>query len=121
MAARADEALRPEQAKQDGEPLNRDKRSFIQKHANRAAETWILGHIHKQWKKPGLYTQNTTKAALARSLDEMEARTWQLQQKVKELERDSKIRRRRLRQLKSSRSWRLVNMISNVTARIAGR
>jgi hypothetical protein len=121
MAAQADEALWPERAKQDGERLSREKRSTIQKHANRAAETWIVGRIDKQWKKPGLYTQKTSKAALAASLNEMEARAWRLQQKVKELERDLERRRRRLRQLKSSRTWRLVNKISGIRVRIAGK
>jgi hypothetical protein len=51
----------------------------------------------------------------------MEARTWRLQQRVKELERDRKRSRRRLRQLKSSRTWKLVNRISALKARIAGR
>jgi hypothetical protein len=51
----------------------------------------------------------------------MEAKTWRLQQKVKELERDKERRRRRFKQLKSSRTWKLVNKISGVRARIAGR
>jgi hypothetical protein len=98
-----------------------EKRFLIQKRANRAAEAWILDRIEKQWKKPGLYSKKTSGAALTTSLDEMEARTWRLQQKVRELERDLKRRRQRLKQLKSSRTWRLVNKISSIRARIAGR
>ena len=120
-ADRADETLQSERGERPRETLSREKRSLIQKHANRAAEAWILDRIDKQWKKPGLYTQKTSKAALATSLDEMEARTWRLQQKVKELERDRERRRRRFKQLKSSRTWKLVNKISGVRARIAGR
>jgi len=113
-AERKDQAL-PKEA------LSREKRSSIQKHANRAAETWILDRIDKQWKRPGLYIQETSKAALATSLDEMEARSWRLQEKVKELERDRERRRRRLKQLKSSRTWKLVNKISDARAKIAGK
>jgi len=118
---RADEALQYERERRVEETLSREKRSLIQKHANRAAETWILGRIDMQWSKPGLYTQKTSKAALAASLDEMEARKWQLQQRVKELERDRESRRRRFKRLQSSRTWRLVNKISGVRAKIAGR
>ncbi len=120
-ADRADETLQSERGRLPKETLSGEKRSLIQKHANRAAEAWILDRIDKQWKKPGLYTQKTSKAALATSLDEMEARTWRLHQKVKELERDREHRRRRLKQLKSSRTWKLVNKISDVRAKIAGK
>jgi Sulfotransferase family len=121
MADLADEVLQYERKNRVEETLSREKRSLIQKHTNRAAETWILSRIDKQWKKPELYTQKTSKAALAASLDEMEARTWQLQQRVKELERDSESRRRRFKQLMSSRTWRLVNRISGGWAKMAGR
>jgi hypothetical protein len=120
-ADRTDETLQSERGRLPEDTLSREERSLIQKHANRAAEAWILDRIDKQWKKPGLYTQKTSKAALAISLDEMEARTWRLHQKVKELERDRERRRRRLNQLKSSRTWKLVNKISDVRAKIAGK
>ena len=103
------------------ESLGREKRSLIQKHANRAAEAWILDRIEKQWVKPGLYIQRTSKSALAAYLDETEAKTWQLQQKIRELKRDRVRRRRRLKQLQSSRTWRLLGRISGIRARIAGR
>jgi len=117
----ADEVLQSEKGKRPEETLSREKRALIRKHANRDAEAWILGRIEKQWKKPGLYTQESSKAALAASLDEMEARTWRLQQKVKELERDRERRRRRYKRLKSSRIWRLVNKINGVRTKLAGR
>jgi hypothetical protein len=98
-----------------------EKRSLIQKHANRAAEAWILDRIEKQWQKPALYTQRTSKSALATSLDEAEARTWRLQEKVRELERDRERRRQRFEQLQSSSSWKLLNRISSIRIRIAGR
>jgi hypothetical protein len=99
---------------------SREKRSLIQKHANRAAEAWVLDRIEKQWVKPGLYTQRTSKSALASSLDETEARTWRLQERIRELERDRECRRRRFKQLQSSRSWKLLNRISRIRTRIAG-
>jgi hypothetical protein len=98
-----------------------EKRSLIQKHANRAAEAWILDRIEKQWVKPGLYIQRTSKSALAASLDEAEARTWRLQEKVRELERDRKRGRRRFKRLQSSRTWKLLNRISSIRTRIASR
>jgi Sulfotransferase family len=116
----ADEAPQSERVN-PGETLGKEKRSLIQKHANRAAEAWVLNRIERQWEKPGLYTQRTSKAALASSLDETEARTWRLQQKVKELERDRERRRRRFKRLQNSRSWKLLNRISGFRARIAGR
>jgi hypothetical protein len=100
---------------------SREKRSLIQKYANRAAEAWILDRIEKQWAKPGLYTQRTSKSALATSLEETEARTWRLQEKVRELERDRERRRRRFTQLQSSRTWKLLNRIGSIRTRIAGR
>ena len=116
----ADETLQFEKLRRSEDTLNQEKRSLIQKHANHAAEAWILDRIDKQWKKPGLYTQNTSKAALTASLDEMESRTWRLQQTIKELERDRERRRRRFNQLKSSRAWKLLNRISDIRAKIAG-
>ena len=98
-----------------------EKRSLIQEHANRAAEAWILDRIEKQWVKPGLYIQRTSKSALATSLDETEARTWRLQEKVRELERDRERRRQRSKQLQSSRTWKLLNRISSIRTRIAGK
>ena len=98
-----------------------EKRSLIQEHANRAAEAWILDRIEKQWQKPALYTQRTSKSALATSLDEAEAKTWRLQEKVRELERDRERRRQRFEQLQSSSSWKLLNRISSIRIRKAGR
>jgi hypothetical protein len=117
----ADEVLRFKKRVRSEETLGKEKRSLIQKHANRAAEAWILDRIEKQWDEPGLYTQETSKAALTSSLDETEARAWRLQQKVMELERDRELRRRRFKALQSSRTWRLLNSISRIRARIAGR
>jgi chondroitin 4-sulfotransferase 11 len=116
----ADEALQPERVRSE-ETLGKGKRSLIQKHANRAAEAWILDRIERQWKKPGLYAQRTSKAALAAYLDETEARTWRLQQKVKELERDRERRHRRYKLLQDSRTYKLLNRINGIRARIAGR
>jgi hypothetical protein len=100
---------------------SREKRSLIQEHANCAAEAWILDRIEKQWAKPGLYTQRTSKSALATSLEETDARTWRLQEKVRELERDRERRRQRSKQLQSSRTWKLLNRIRSFRHRIAGR
>jgi chondroitin 4-sulfotransferase 11 len=116
----ADEVLQSESGRIE-ERLSSEMRSLVEKQANRTAEAWILDHIDKQWEKPGLYTQESSKAALATYLDEMEGRTWRLQQKVKELERDRKRGRRRLKRLKSSRTWKLVHKISGIRAKMVGR
>jgi hypothetical protein len=116
-----EETLLSEGGLRPGEALSEESRSSIQKHANRAAEAWILDRIDKQWKRPALYTQKTSRDALVASLNEMEARTWRLQQRVKELERDRERRRQRFKQLKNSRTWKLVHKISAVRARIVGR
>ena len=55
------------------------------------------------------------------SLDEAEARTWRLQEKVRELERDRERGRRRFKQLQSSKTWKLLDRISSIRARIVGR
>jgi chondroitin 4-sulfotransferase 11 len=98
---------------------SREKRSLIQEHANCAAEAWILDRIEKQWAKPALYTQRTSKSALATSLEEAEARTWRLQEKVRELERDRELRRRTFEQLQNSKTWKLLDRISSLRTRIA--
>jgi hypothetical protein len=116
----SDRALQSEKV-MSRETLGRKERSLLEKHANRAAEAWILDRIEKQWKEPVLYTQKTSKAALAAYLDETEARSWRLQQKVRELERDRERRSRRFKQHQSSRSWKLLNTISSIWARLAGR
>jgi hypothetical protein len=97
-----------------------ERLSLIQKQANRAAEAWILDRIEKQWAKPGLYIQRTSKSALATSLDEAEARTWRLQEKVRELERDRERGLRRSKQLRGSKTWKLLERISSIRTRIAG-
>jgi len=117
----ADGLLQYEQERRSAETLSKQKRSLMRRHANRAAEAWILNRVDKQWNRPELYTQKISEAALATSLDEMEARTWRLQQKVRELERDRERRRRRFKRLKNSRSWKLANRLSGIRAKIADR
>jgi hypothetical protein len=116
----ADEALQSEKGKQRV-TLSSEERSLIDKHANRSAEAWILERIDKQYKKPALYIQKTTRAALATSLDELEAKTWRLQRKVRDLERDRERRRQRFKQLKNSRTWKMVNMVSSIRTKMVGR
>ena len=67
------------------EQLSEEQRSFIQKSADREAEEWVLKRIERQWGEPEIYAEQSTEATLA-SLDKIEARMWQLQQRVKELE-----------------------------------
>ena len=117
----ADTTLEFESERRPKGTLSQEQRSFIQKHADRATEAWVLDRIDKQWKKPGLYVQKNTKAALAALLDEMEAKTWQLQRRVKQLEFDLAHNRQAVSQLKSSRSRKLLNKISGIRSKVAGK
>ncbi|HEX2098345.1 MAG TPA: sulfotransferase, partial [Rubrobacteraceae bacterium] len=76
------------------EPLDEEHRSFIQEHADRGAEAWVLDRIEKQWEEPRLYVEDSREAALA-SLQVAEAKMWQLQQEATELERSLTRERRR--------------------------
>jgi len=80
-------------------PLRKEQRSFIQAHADRAAEAWMLDRIEKQPTEPGLYIEESTETALA-SLNEAEARAWYLQQRVKTLEHNLAQKRRQAKRLK---------------------
>jgi hypothetical protein len=103
------------------EPLTEEQRSFIQEHADRAAEAWVLDRIEKQWEEPELYVDKSREAALA-TLDETEAKMWRLQQKVKKLEHDLARERQKTRQLKalqSSRTWRLLDKLNRLRTRVS--
>ena len=65
--------------------LSEEQLSFIQEHADRAAEAWVVDRINRQTREPGLYVEASIEAALA-SLNDAEARAWRLQQRVKTLE-----------------------------------
>ncbi len=114
----ADRTLEFERGRRSKETLSQEQRSFIQEHADRTTEAWVLDRIDKQRRKPGLYVQRNTKVALAASLDKMEAKTWRLHQRVKKLDLDLARSRREARELKSSRSWRLLNGLARVRARM---
>ena len=72
-------------------------------------------------KRRVVVSRRATKKDRPRLLNEAEASTWRLQEKVRELERDSERRRRRFEQLQSSTTWKLLNRISSIRTRIAGR
>lgn len=67
------------------ESLNEEQQIFIQEHADREAEAWVLDRIERQWNDPGLYVEESTEAMIS-SLDDVEARMWRLQQAVDSLE-----------------------------------
>jgi Sulfotransferase family len=80
-------------------PLSKEQYAFIQEHADRAAEAWVLDRIEKQPREPGLYVEETRGAALA-SLNEAEAKAWRLQQRVNTLEDDLAHKHQETRRLK---------------------
>ena len=80
-------------------PLSKEQRSLIQEHADHAAEAWVLDRIEKQPREPGLYIEESIEAALD-SLNEVEARAWSLQQRVKTLEHNLAQERQQARRLK---------------------
>jgi chondroitin 4-sulfotransferase 11 len=116
----AEETLRPGKESLE-KALGEEGKASIQKHANRVAEAWILDRIDKQWEEPSLYAQETSKAALAAYLDASEAKTWLLQQQVKQLERDTEGARQSSDQLQSSRTHKLVNKLIDIRSRIGDR
>jgi hypothetical protein len=76
--------------------LDDEQRSFVQEHADREAEKWILDRIERQWDDPGLYVEEGAEAALA-SLNEAEAKMWRLRQRVRDLEHEMARERRESR------------------------
>lgn len=111
--------------------LSEEQRSFIQKHADRAAEAWVLERIERQWREPGLYAEESTEAALA-SLDRIEAKMWRLQLRVEQLEKDLACENQRptrlirslekqLESIQSSRSRKLTKTLHRIKARVSRR
>jgi Sulfotransferase family len=48
-------SLEFESGRRRKEPLTEEQRVFIQEHADRAAEAWVLDRIEKQWREPELH------------------------------------------------------------------
>ena len=101
--------------------LSPEQRAYIEEHADRAAEAWILDRIEKQWGTPDVYARRNSRRALTETMDRMEAKTWRLQRRVKDLEANLARRRREANELTSSRSWRLLNKINGIRAKIRGK
>lgn len=80
------------------ETLSEEQRTYIQNHADRTAEAWVLDRISKQWDDPGLYVEHTEQAAFA-SLAAAEAGMWRLQQRLGDGEHDRRRSARRTEQL----------------------
>ena len=67
--------------------LTGEQRSFVEEHADRETERWLLERIERQWEEPALYAHESKEAALS-SLAKTEAGAWKLEQRMKNLERD---------------------------------
>jgi hypothetical protein len=131
-------SLEFESGRRRKEPLSEEQRSFIQEHADRDAEEWVLERIEKQWIEPGLYAEESTEAKPA-LLDEMEARAWRLKRHLEELQeqnrrqvkklsstlaraqKENRNLRRQLESVRASRSWRLLNKLVRIEAKVLGR
>lgn len=136
-------SLQFESVRRPKEPLSEEQQSFIQEHADRAAEAWVLDRIEKQWREPGLYVVESKETALA-ALDETEARMRWLQQRLQKLEQDLARQRRevererqrdrqllarerregkrlnrQLEDMQSSRTWRLLNKLDRIRSKIS--
>jgi sulfotransferase family protein len=132
-------SLEFESERRPKESLSEEQQSFIQKHADRAAEAWVLDRIEKQWREPGLYVVESKETALA-ALDEAEARMWRLQLRLQNLEQDLARQRqeverehqrvarerqegrrlnRQLEDMQSSRAWRLLNKLDRIRSKIS--
>jgi hypothetical protein len=94
--------------------LSQEQQTFVQEHADRAAEAWILDRIDGQWRETRCYVQRNVKATVTVSLNEMEAKTWRLQRRLDELEVNLARKHREARELASSRSSRLLNEINGI-------
>ncbi len=75
-----------ENSRRRKESLSAEQQAFVQEHADREAEAWVLDRIKKQWDDPKLYIEESTEAIIS-SLDNVEARMWQLLQSADSLER----------------------------------
>lgn len=131
-------SLEFESARRHKEPLSEEQRSFIEEHADRDAEAWVLERIEKQWREPGLYVEESTEAKRA-LLEEMEARAWRLKRHLEELQEQNrrevkKLSRtlaraqkenrnlaHQLRSIRASRSWRLMDKLGRLLVRVRGR
>lgn len=89
-----------ENARRSKELLSEEQREFIEGHADRDAEAWVLDRIESQWSAPELYVEQSEEAALA-SFNETEAEMWRLWNRVQVLERRL-ARERRQRRLKET-------------------
>ena len=117
----ADATLAFDSGRRPKRTLSQEQHYFIQEHADRATEAWILDRVEKQWKKPGLYVQKNAKAALEASMDKMEARSWQLQRRVKNIELDLAHKPQENKSLRDQRSWRLLNKINSIRIRVVNK
>ena len=115
-----DKTLEFQKGRRPKQTLSQEQRAFIHEHADRSAEAWILDRIDKQWTDPGIYTQRKSEPALTRTMYEMEAKTWRLQRTMNKLEANLARRRQEVRELTSSRSWRLLNKINKLRTRVKG-
>ena len=113
----ADKTLEFQKGRRPKQTLSQEQLAFIQEYVDRSAEAWILDRIDKQWRDPGIYTQRKSEPALTSAMNEMEAKTWRLQRRVDDLENSLARRRREIRELTSSRSWKLLNKINSIRAR----
>ncbi len=131
-------SLEFESGRRRKEQLSEEQRSFIEEHADRDAEEWVLERIEKQWIEPGLYAEESIEAKPA-LLDEMEARAWRLKRHLEELQeqnqrevkklsrtlaraqKENRNLRRQLESVRASRSWRLLSKLVRIKARVLGR
>ena len=109
-----------ESSRRKKKELSPEQTSYLHEHADRDAEAWVLERIRKQWEDPNLYVVED-ESTTASALDDMEARVWQLQRKVGELERDlARARRKKqqsnkkLKDLQNTKSWKLLQRLSRV-------
>ena len=117
-------SARFEDSRREKKRLSQEQLSYLNLHADRAAENWVLERLQDQWTDTSLYVQEEAVDTTA-SQDLMEARMWRLRRKMEELKLELEGERRKnqrsnkaLRDLQESKSWKLLQRLDLIRARI---
>jgi hypothetical protein len=102
------------------EELTAEQREFIQQHKDHEAEKFVLGRIREQWEELELPIGEIVERRLEEQR-ESEGRERVLQDERRRLRREKRRIKLELEGIKNSRSWKLVNRINSLKARVSRR
>lgn len=138
-----------ENKRRSKEPLDEEKQSFIEKHADREAEAWILDRIEKQWDELELYPPEAARALIEErrqfairfekersrdsnqelrqqvgdsedQLNKEQNRVASLQNENQQLESRVRNLEKQIQAVQSSRTWRVMSVLSRMRAGLLG-